>query len=118
MAHSRSGSRAAAPSTADEAFTDAGAEDVGDSKLSVLLFSTITSPPPKKTQGSRPLARSSGLLGAIPIPAVPLLLSSSRCWIRLLLGSMRFWDPDWWLLMRIFVVHASFEECLLLGCGD
>ena len=45
MAHSRSGSRAAAPSTVDEAFTDAGAEDVGDSKLSVLLFSTITSPP-------------------------------------------------------------------------
>ncbi|CAN6336460.1 unnamed protein product, partial [Urochloa humidicola] len=38
MAHSPSGSRAAAPSTGDEAFTDAGAEDVGDSKLSALLF--------------------------------------------------------------------------------
>ncbi|KAF8724919.1 hypothetical protein HU200_020634 [Digitaria exilis] len=38
MAHSPSGSRAAAPSTGDEAFTDAGAEDVGDSRLSALLF--------------------------------------------------------------------------------
>ncbi|OEL20261.1 hypothetical protein BAE44_0018719 [Dichanthelium oligosanthes] len=38
MAHSPSGSRAAAPSTGDEAFTDAAAEDVGDSKLSALLF--------------------------------------------------------------------------------
>ncbi|CAL4910076.1 unnamed protein product [Urochloa decumbens] len=38
MAHSPSGSRAAAPSTGDEAFTDAGAEDVGESKISALLF--------------------------------------------------------------------------------
>jgi hypothetical protein len=45
MAHSPSGSRAAAPSTGDEAFTDAGAEDFADSKLSALLFGTISSPP-------------------------------------------------------------------------
>ncbi|CAL4902656.1 unnamed protein product [Urochloa decumbens] len=38
MVHSPSGSRAAAPSTGDEAFTDAGAEDVGESKISALLF--------------------------------------------------------------------------------
>ncbi|WVZ96775.1 hypothetical protein U9M48_042374 [Paspalum notatum var. saurae] len=39
MAHSPSGSRSAAPpSTGDEAFTDAAAEDGGDSKLSELLF--------------------------------------------------------------------------------
>ncbi|KAL6608313.1 hypothetical protein ACP70R_041376 [Stipagrostis hirtigluma subsp. patula] len=38
MAHSPSGSRAAAPSAGEEAFTDAAAEDGGDSKLSALLF--------------------------------------------------------------------------------
>ncbi|XP_062180892.1 uncharacterized protein LOC133885231 [Phragmites australis] len=38
MAHSPSGSRAAAPSVGEDAFTDAAAEDGGDSKLSVLLF--------------------------------------------------------------------------------
>ncbi|XP_066364036.1 uncharacterized protein [Miscanthus floridulus] len=38
MAHSPSGSHAAAPSIGDDAFTDAVAEDSGDSKLSALLF--------------------------------------------------------------------------------
>ncbi|KAG2616760.1 uncharacterized protein LOC120667358 [Panicum virgatum] len=38
MAHSPSGSRAAAPSTEGGTFTDAGAEDIGDSKLSAFLF--------------------------------------------------------------------------------
>ncbi|CAD6334439.1 unnamed protein product [Miscanthus lutarioriparius] len=38
MAHSPSGSHAAAPSIGDEAFTDAAAEDDGDSNLSALLF--------------------------------------------------------------------------------
>ncbi|EES17814.1 uncharacterized protein LOC8064199 [Sorghum bicolor] len=38
MTHSPSGSHAAAPSIGDEAFTDAAAEDGGDSKLSALLF--------------------------------------------------------------------------------
>ncbi|GJM94785.1 hypothetical protein PR202_ga11464 [Eleusine coracana subsp. coracana] len=38
MAHSPSGSRAAAASAGDEAFTDATADDVGDSKLSALLY--------------------------------------------------------------------------------
>jgi hypothetical protein len=44
MTHSPSGSHAAAPSIGDEAFTDAAAEDGGDSKLSALLFGTTTSP--------------------------------------------------------------------------
>jgi hypothetical protein len=43
MAHSPSGSRAAAPSTGDEGFTDAAADDGSDSKLSALLFGTTTS---------------------------------------------------------------------------
>ncbi|EES07049.1 hypothetical protein BDA96_04G207100 [Sorghum bicolor] len=38
MAHSPSGSRAAAPSTGDEAFTDAAADGGCDSNLSALLF--------------------------------------------------------------------------------
>jgi len=42
MAHSPSGSRAAAPSTEGGTFTDPGAEDIGDSKLSAFLFGTIT----------------------------------------------------------------------------
>jgi hypothetical protein len=43
MAHSPSGSRAAAPSTGDEAFTDAAADGGCDSNLSALLFGTTTS---------------------------------------------------------------------------
>nr|ACG44404.1 hypothetical protein [Zea mays] len=38
MAHSPSGSHVAATSVGNEAFTDAVAEDGGDSKLSALLF--------------------------------------------------------------------------------
>ena len=43
MAHSPSGSRAASSSTGDEAFTDAAADDGGESKLSALLSGTTTS---------------------------------------------------------------------------
>ncbi|XP_023156024.1 uncharacterized protein [Zea mays] len=44
MAHSPSGSHVAATSVGNEAFTDAVAEDGGDSKLSALLFGTTTPP--------------------------------------------------------------------------
>ena len=70
MAHSPSGSHAAAPSIGDEAFTDAAAEDGGDSNLSALLFGTTTSP-----------------RGSLPQSPSPLLLSTrdaeSVCyWVR------------------------------------
>ncbi|XP_023156022.1 uncharacterized protein [Zea mays] len=41
MAHSPSGSHVAATSVGNEAFTDAVAEDGGDSKLSALLFAIV-----------------------------------------------------------------------------
>ncbi|KAF8727011.1 hypothetical protein HU200_019506 [Digitaria exilis] len=81
MAQSPSGSRAAAPSTGDEAFTDAGAEDVGDSRLSALLFGTITS-----SLNPRPLvlllARSiaARFSGRSARSCSPLLLNFSRRW--------------------------------------
>lgn len=95
MAHSPSGSHAAPPSIGDEeAFTYAAAEDGGDSKLSALLFGTTTS------------------------PAVRFRSHPHPSCVCLPLGSKRLFGLDWWLLMRNFQIRASFEECLMLGCGD
>lgn len=47
--------------------------------------------------------------------SLTLLLVTGFC---LLLGSKRLFGLDWWLLMQNFQVRASFEEYLMLVCGD
>jgi len=93
MAHSPSGSHAAAPSIGDEAFTDAVAEDGGDSKLSALLFGTTTSP-----------------RGSLPQSPSPLLLSTRDA------ESVCYWVRSDYSPHRLVVADAEFpNSCFLRG---